>query len=701
MLPNPTRGRLALLFAKTPLRVCAVELDRNELDMSGLKQSDVNALSACKIPGVVLFQRASVGGSKQKGYSILEPPNALGASEEKSVATLLDFLGEQLASTAGFDLELHLNRCFAAYWEEHELHGRLTRMRAQLLEAASAPPHQSHPIRFLSMWLADPSNAPPPPAAGKPQATVSAAASKESDGHGADHAEEEDPPPPPYPEELIRSVLFSNEERALAARQKAPLDKTLRELMAQLRAHLPREPFKFLARWLHTQPLHYERRMRTGSAAADTRPDLVSATSVGAVDKMNHSEVVRCWPAVRKAVVGSPILAEVRKLIDSILKPLLRRGLPIDSAPFGYSMLYMACAQGNLELAKLAVVEGADLHRLSKDGTAPLEVASALGHVAIVSLLLEQGAHFASSAHYASAAGQAGVVEALLKAGCACDVAHTQPLQQANAARGPRTPLELALAHGHTPVVLLLLSFGANPDALPAHRRDSPLLPTEARKRTAEELSEQVSNAASFYQLQSFLKSDRFDDTGADVTSKPVSGSGKGGGEAGGAQAVTEGSQATSEPLPVELDPNACDTMGWTGLMHAAVTDDAVTARKLLSMGAKHTYRNRFSLSALLWAHWMEASSFREVLRQLQGAEADTLDGNDQKGFDRLRETLERHKGDAAVKSLLRPTGLRKGGSADAGGASQAEKQEDGIQQTKFVMQNLIDEVRTSASLSM
>ena len=198
-------------------------------------------------------------------------------------------------------------------------------------------------------------------------------------------------------------------------------------------------------------------------------------------------------------------------------------------------------------------------------------------------------------------------------------------------------------------------------------------------------------------QVQNFLKSDRFDESGADVTSKPASQpapkSAVAHGDAGDAEAETEPPPATADPLPPGLDPNACDTMGWTGLMHAAVTDDAVTARKLLGMGAKHTYRNRFSLSALLWAHWMEASAFREVLRQSQGAEADTLDGNDQKGFDRLKETLERHKGDAAVRSLLRPTGLRKGGSADAGGASVAEKQEDGIQQTKFVMQSLIDEV--------
>jgi len=212
----------------------------------------------------------------------------------------------------------------------------------------------------------------------------------------------------------------------------------------------------------------------------------------------------------------------------------------------------------------------------------------------------------------------------------------------------------------------LLLAFGATTESLPAHLQSSALLPNDKRKRAAEELSEQVSNAASFYELQKFLNSDRFYSQGKDTKA--------------------------GEVAAVDINPNACDTMGWTGLMHAAVSDDANSAKKLLSLGALPSYRNRFALSAVLWAHWMEASAFREVLRQMQGAEADVLDGNDQKGFDRLRETLETFKGDSAVQSLLRPTGLRKGGNADAGAVSQLEKQEDGIQQTRSSIHNLIDE---------
>ena len=84
------------------------------------------------------------------------------------------------------------------------------------------------------------------------------------------------------------------------------------------------------------------------------------------------------------------------------------------------------------------------------------------------------------------------MLEALLHAGCACDVAHLQPSQQARAASAPRAPLELALTHGHAPVVNLLLAHGASTATLPAHLRDSPLLPTEATMRIATELSDQV-----------------------------------------------------------------------------------------------------------------------------------------------------------------------------------------------------------------
>lgn len=183
----------------------------------------------------------------------------------------------------------------------------------------------------------------------------------------------------------------------------------------------------------------------------------------------------------------------------------------------------------------------------------------------------------------------------------------------------------------------------------------------------------QVACAASFYELHKYLQhSGRFDEDGNETHDA--------------------GSGAGPVPLPEGVDPQATDTMGWTGLMHAAVTNDAPMARKLLAVGSNHTTRNRFGLSALLWAHWMDASAFREVLRQLVGTEADALDGNDQKGFDRLRETLERHKGEEAVLSLLRPSDLCKGSNTDAGAASVAEKQEDGIQKTQAVSQDMIEE---------
>lgn len=324
-----------------------------------------------------------------------------GGEDGQTVGSFLSFLREHLSDVnltshlshsdsstqlPHFDLTTHLSRCFGRYWEERALSHRIAALRTALLAAATALPHKAHPLRFLSMWLADPANSPPAPpkTKGKPAAVTDATAVTDEEAAAADL------PPQAAPEELIRSALFPASTKGLPAPLLDQLNRTLETMLTLLPSHYPPHPFKFLSLWLRSQPL----RLSDAPAAPPA--------------SMNHSEVLRSWPLVRKAIVGSPVLAEVRRLVESLLKPLLKRGLPVDSAPFGYTLCYMASAQGNLEVVKLALKEGADLHRLSKDNTSPLEVSAAMGHHQVVSLLLESGAHFGLALHYASASGQVG-----------------------------------------------------------------------------------------------------------------------------------------------------------------------------------------------------------------------------------------------------------------------------------------------------
>ena len=76
---------------------------------------------------------------------------------------------------------------------------------------------------------------------------------------------------------------------------------------------------------------------------------------------------------------------------------MLHHGFPVDAAPFGYSALYVAAAHGNLEVARALCNYGADLNARAHDGSTPLEVSAAMGHVAVMAALLERGAFFGSA----------------------------------------------------------------------------------------------------------------------------------------------------------------------------------------------------------------------------------------------------------------------------------------------------------------
>jgi hypothetical protein len=87
--------------------------------------------------------------------------------------------------------------------------------------------------------------------------------------------------------------------------------------------------------------------------------------------------------------------------------------------------------------------------------------------------------------------------------------------------------------------------------------------------------------------------------------------------------------------------------MQWTHLMHAALFDDAETARLVLELEAARVpgtvgkviaARNRFGFSAMLWAEWHGATAFKQMVEQYLGVAALQLDATDREGLARLKQ---------------------------------------------------------------
>ena len=651
-------ARLARLFAgaRERLRIGALELGENEIGTDGLSGGGVASLNLTASPSFLLFRRRGVRGGEADGYT-LEPPTPLPAEAPRTLAGFVSFLRGAFDAAAappatvdlGLALGPYLDAQLASYWQMRRLDDQLDAMAEALLGARRATAaHASQPRRFLASWLLDRRHALPAAegAGPAPAAAVEEAARSEAKAEvGAQQVEEAQQADGRLRERLLARPAFASAlDAPTAAWVRAhDLEALLREMRSEIADHLPLEPLAFLSEWLSTRPLAAAPAAARAAPAADGPP-------------MNESEVVRAWPAVRRVVGGSAVLAHSKRLVESTLvEGLLRKGLPIDARPYSYTILYMASAQGNLPAVEKALEWGADVHVRCREGTTPLEAAAAMGHVDVTEALLAVGAHFAGSLHYAAAAGQVGVVQALQRAGAPLDAALAPAGTKGGGGARRVTALELAVANGHAQVVNYLCGCGVDGASLPVHLRDSPLLPSAAKERIAREKGEQVKASVDFYELQAFL-------------------------HAHGVEAVLEAAEAGTLP---ELRADAEDHAGWTSLMHAAFTDDAEAARKLLALGARPSVRNKYGFSCALFAHWMESSSFRRVLRERCGAGCDVLDGNDQKGVERL--AAHRERGDAADDAILRPKGLRKGLTPSAEAAAWDAKQADadGLAQTR------------------
>ncbi|MFZ2315099.1 MAG: ankyrin repeat domain-containing protein [Gammaproteobacteria bacterium] len=124
--------------------------------------------------------------------------------------------------------------------------------------------------------------------------------------------------------------------------------------------------------------------------------------------------------------------------------------------------LYIAAANGHLEVVNALLAQGADINAASREGATPLYIAAAQGHLNVVNALLAQGANInavlqdgRTSLHIAAQQGHLNVVNALLARGADINAA----------SRGAATPLYIAATWGHLNVVNALLARGADINA--------------------------------------------------------------------------------------------------------------------------------------------------------------------------------------------------------------------------------------------
>lgn len=190
-------------------------------------------------------------------------------------------------------------------------------------------------------------------------------------------------------------------------------------------------------------------------------------------------------------------VASQRGHVDCV-KLLLANGAAVNQAADG-TPLYAACEQGQAECVSLLCAAGAAANQAREDGTTPLLIACWHGFASCVALLCAANAAVDQTAEdgcsplfAASQHGHAECAKLLVEAGAAVDEARQdRTMLAANGWSGAGldltefegwTPLLIAAANGHQPVVALLASHGAS--------RQPPSVPT-----SAEELAEEGGHA--------------------------------------------------------------------------------------------------------------------------------------------------------------------------------------------------------------
>jgi ankyrin repeat protein len=727
-------AQLGKLFEGMPLHVSVFDLDENDLqEEQGLSESDKQMLAVRAVPSCVLFLKGCAASSAAVGpdedYSLVkgllqrivvlklesgvvdggarlswsqqsadapkdkkQEIEAFGSANTRCYLEFLTSVAARLSMGADAvmaNLESHLSGCFAAYWRKMDMDGRFAGLRAALVDFSQR--ERALPLRDAQMWLSDTNNF-----------ASQKSALQESEQAEADKAEEEaewttleekwktDRTPEEIAkkrkewqaakkklrdeklkqqkdadertsfEDIADRVVFRPDREAAHVKwaEQSGINDKLRKMCTALRETFATQPGLFLSRMLLLEPCIVR-----------------GATPMKDVGSMNLTEVVHTWPTVRRIVVGHSDEKTRKKLIEegpSSLKRLLALGLPLEAAPFGYSMLYLACAQGNSELVEFLIRHGANLHALSKDCTLPIEVAAAMGDDTIVTTLLKYGSFFGSALHYAAASGQSHIVKTLLRAKADPCIGHAAP-----GTSKEKTPLELALLHEHATVI----------DVLHLHLKDVNSTEFDRSHSHRTEFDRAIERLPLSLRGSSLLPRDKRQDAARD---EPLSSS------IYDYLDVRDYLLGLLEDKPTK--PDAADALGWTALSYAALLNDAEAARKLLDLGAKHTVRDRHNLSCVLWAHWSKhltgRKDFLDVLREKRGPSALVLDGTDKEAFEKLRHAAE-NAADPAVQQLLKVTMPSYSGRASSAGAAVGAatlKRRKGKGKAQLVQQTQLDE---------
>jgi uncharacterized protein len=166
------------------------------------------------------------------------------------------------------------------------------------------------------------------------------------------------------------------------------------------------------------------------------------------------------WAAV--SAQGPAVADAAMQKNVATVRDLLKQGADVNAAQGdGMTALHWAASHGDLELARMLLVAGANVRATTRiNGYTPLFLAAREGNAAIVAALVEAGADpkavsstGSTPLMLAAGAGNAGAVERLLDAGVEIDAKER--------ARG-QTALMFAAAYNRVEVVKLLARRGAN-----------------------------------------------------------------------------------------------------------------------------------------------------------------------------------------------------------------------------------------------
>ncbi|OAQ89061.1 ankyrin repeat domain-containing protein 52 [Purpureocillium lilacinum] len=160
-----------------------------------------------------------------------------------------------------------------------------------------------------------------------------------------------------------------------------------------------------------------------------------------------------------EAITPSPLYYAVKLHLTDVAISLITEQNANETSSLGRSALFVACANGNIDVVDILLEKGADITIASNSGWTPMDVASYSGHAEVVKLLLEKGADITiadnngrTPVHSASRNGHVKVVKLLLEKGAAIAIA----------GNNGRTPVHSASLNGHAEVVKLLLEKGAD-----------------------------------------------------------------------------------------------------------------------------------------------------------------------------------------------------------------------------------------------